>query len=296
MNKTKEATDTMNCQYLASAIVRGRVQENRGECFEILLKGGKCIINAESELAAAWASKQASEALKSGFLLEVLGKTKPLYPLRPLWIKAGNVSELLEKWIPFGFNAVVVESDRCEIPDGVKVILRPEIDWGKCCSPLDASYVQYLKKTLSPIEADYIFWESRCSDPSFFSHEDGQYLTRIEILQKEMKLLEEIAGKKRLIYHLPNLSRMLQGLCLAAGKNTVLAFSGDAFWKEIRQSLVPITAPLLPIIPAELSLGELARIFSLMKRHCFSGVLAMIQASPKDDRSLRDIGQLQLNP
>ncbi len=293
MNKTKEVTDTMYSQYLASSIVRGQIQENRGESFEILLRGGKCIINAESELAAVWASKQAAEALKSGFLLEILGKTKPLYPLRPLWIKAGNVSEQLEKWIPFGFNAAVVENKGCEIPEGVKVILRPKIDWSQSCSPFDTSYVQYLKKALSSVEADYIFWESRCSDPSFFTHEEGQYLTRIEILQKEMKLLESIAGEGRLIYHLPN-QRQIIKLCLAAGKNTVIAFSGTAFWKEIRQSLDPITAPLLPIIPADSPGDELRRLFSLMKKHCFCGLLAMIQAPPKDDAFLWDIGQFQL--
>jgi hypothetical protein len=301
MHKTREISDSMIKQYLSSSIVCGQVEEKRSEGYELSYSANTMHIRADCSLASVWAAKQASMALKSGFISEVLGRTEPLYPLRPLWIQAGDIAPSLQRWIPLGFNALVVE-EVFKVPEGVQVIRRPRLDRERGFSPFDAGYVQYLKETLGRLECDALLWESRYNDPSFFCHEDGEFLTRVEILEQEMRLLETVLDGARLIYYLPKhqqfneakQSRWLRRLCCSAGKNTIIAFSQPLFWKEIRQSLDPITTPLMPVIPAETSCDELGRLFSQMCGHSFHGVLTLVKSPPKDDMLLWIIGQLQL--
>ena len=249
--------------------------------------GGVLHVEANNERNLLFAFEQAMAALLSGHLGEFLGRVKPRFPLRPLWLgceQSVRLSSSVSVGMPdeqslepfcqrlcrLGYNAVILgkrdetfhekegKIDLSTFQDyGIKVFVKPDVS---CGSPLDSF--------AGLPENCALFWKSDLLHPDFQNHPGAFDLTLYDIVEKELKLVEGAAGKRELIFYIPTedeASAKLQSLWLSdlidnAGSRTTIAFSAVAgdpcgdhlpphpFWEVLRVSPDCSATPLLPLI------------------------------------------------
>ncbi len=279
MNETTPL-DAMRCRYdqersvqwpkLKTTLITTMPQGYRASC-----RAGELHVAAPSNATLATGIAQLMIALKSGHLEEYLGIRQPHYCWRILW----SINETgwdATRLLALGYNAVVVDhmTEQTEalrqagIAVGLK--LAPPAAVSRC--PLDVAYQQTFSQHTAA--TDFFCWESQLHHPTFTQHPNAESYTYYELLEAELRLLEQILPPTgQLIFYIPcdnseqarQQAPWLSRLSDVVGPRTLIAFSctsGDCstahpFWDLLRKKRNPSATPLLPLLNGgTLGLGE----------------------------------------
>lgn len=102
MKKCQELATVLAAEYAEKSKSRHSphlhlsIKEKNGEGYTSVYAGGKLLITANSPLAQAYAISQMGAAVQAHHLADYLGASAPLFPLRPLWLKATTEIMLTE--------------------------------------------------------------------------------------------------------------------------------------------------------------------------------------------------------
>ena len=200
------------------------------ECFQVDYAAGILNVTGDGELGAAYGESLMTSLASSGQWVEFLGASNPRFFLRPLWIgkplqafllsslknhEASFIEIFCQRVIELGYNAAIFTSDANQSKmkhiaqalknKGLKFILKlaqanaavEQIKEGSAASicPLNASQKELASAMIedaikAPFYADYLMWESYCCHPDYINDPLSEASTRSEILQEELKWLE----------------------------------------------------------------------------------------------------------
>ncbi len=343
-NLVEKIWDNTSLKVNLNCILSDQLEDESYVSYLSLIKGEKkeITLKAKNEISLAYGASQILFHLKNGFILDVLGKKKPHFNIRPLWLTQKRLLKVSDDFsltfphfesiekncieaIKYGFNAVVFGSlsrhgqsptvdtadflHACKIVKsyGLKIIVAPSFVGSNACpGSIDL-------KPLEPLleYADYVFWQSLYSHPTFDSEASFQDLTYFELLLKEVWYLEKNINKK-LIFYLPPIEtylnkqvKWLDQLRNEVGSSTILSFSatnGDPgsshlaphpYFTELRRSFDSCSTPLLPIFHIGFegfknifSFLSLEKILPYLTRHEFVGMITITNFIPEHDTLL----------
>jgi hypothetical protein len=209
----------------ASPVIQWKpVPHSLKENYELHYAGGLLSIQAAGYLGAIQALQTIQIGIASQHLADFLGKVKPRFALRPLWLEnsllpALNDPEKLhvfcKKILQLGYNAVLLQDSGhlsvCnQLQDyGLKIILKPSIEKIRTVSPLNKLFKEEITAYLNKLKTDhipfhYLFWESHWQHPEYARDPLAEDMVFPELVLAEAKAVESLLEEKqKLIFYLP---------------------------------------------------------------------------------------------